>query len=273
MRRLATVAAFGFDAFDPPKVLAAYRRLGCTSCQILRNEHQAIDPERIRETCAEAGLAIDSIHGWFGASLDPSHPDRDERQRSVDVYKADGEYAAALGGPVVVVHPGGPAGDDYEPTPSDRKKRIDPLRRSLDELTRYGEQIGVTYVWENLPNDAWIGQDPIQIAELLREVDAPWARMCFDTGHANMTGAVADRLAECADVVGYFHIHDNDSTVDDHRMPGDGNIDWPALRGVLSEHDIAAPRMLELFHSVEQLRAAEAAGMGVQLADWLVVEQ
>jgi len=271
MRHLATVAAFGFEAFDPPEILAAYRRLGCRTCQVLRNEKRCPDARQIIDTVGEAGLTIDSIHGWFGPQLDPSHPDPAERARAVDTYRRDGEYAASLGGPRVVVHPGGPAGDGYEPTPSDRAQRLDPLRRSIDELTRIGESLGVTFLWENLPNDAWIGNDPLQIAELLREVDAPWARMCFDTGHANMTGPVAPRLAGCADTVDYFHIHDNAGDVDDHRMPGDGTIDWAELRRVVHDADIDAPMMLELFHSLEQLEAAAEAGLENRLTDWLAV--
>lgn len=271
MRRLATVAAFGFEAFDPPRVLAAYRRLGCTSCQVLRSEHHPVDASYIMDAAAEAGLAIDSIHGWFGPTLDPSSLDETERARAVDVYKADGEFAASLGGPIVVIHPGGPAPRGYEPTPSDRRKHFDQFRRSLEELTRIGEELGVTYVWENLPDDAWVGNDPIQIAECLRELDAPWARMCFDTGHANMTGGVADRLAACADVIGYFHIHDNDGTVDDHRMPGEGNIDWSAVRRAMSEHELEATRMLELFLAPEQIDAAVEQGKGEQFKAWLAV--
>ena len=170
---------------------------------------------------------------------------------------------------MVVVHPGAPAPDGHEPTPAERGARIDPLRRSIEALTRIGESLGVTFLWENLPNDAWIGNDPLQLAELLREVDAPWARMCFDTGHARMTGEVVGRLAECADTIGYLHIHDNMGDADDHRMPGEGDIDWPGVRGTLDRYRITAPAMLELFYSPAQIEAWREAGMAEQLAAWL----
>lgn len=269
MRQLATVAAFGFEAFDPPKVLAAYKRLGCQSCQIVRAEGSDPEAGYLSEITNEAGLPVDSIHGWFGRAYDPSHPDRAERQRTIDVYRRDAELAAALGGPMVVVHPGAPAPEGYEPTRADRRQRLDPLRRSIEAMTRLGETLGVTFLWENLPDDAWIGNDPVQIAELLREVDAPWARMCFDTGHARMTGDVAGPLAECADVIGYLHIHDNLGDVDDHRMPGDGDIDWDAVAETLNRQGVTATAMLELFYTPEQIEAYRAAGLAEQLAAWL----
>ena len=269
MATLSTVAAFGFDDFDPPETLALYRRLGCTSSQFYRNEANPPAVADARRIAEDAGLPFDSIHGVFGGAYDPSSPDEPTRRDAVDVYRREGELAAELGGPMVVVHPAPMVPPGVEPRSGDRRKRLDALRRSIADLARAGEQLGVVYLWENITDLYWVGNDPLVVADLLREADSPHARMCFDTGHALMTGTVEDRLARCADVVRYLHVHDNDGKEDTHLMPGDGAIDWPALRRTLRSSGIAVPAMLEVFYLADDLRACIKRDLPAKLADWL----
>jgi len=271
MTTLSTVAAFGFPDFDPPVVLGLYRELGCTSCQFYRNEQNPPTVADARRIAAEAGLPIDSIHGVFGTDYDPSSPEEAARRRAVEVYRREGELAAALGGPMVVVHPAPPAPPTHRITEAERQGRAAPLRRTMADLAAVGEQLGVVYLFENLPASYWAGEDPVQLAGWVRELGSPHVRMCFDLGHAQMTGAVAERLRPCADVVDYLHVHDNDGQVDDHRMPGDGVMDWESVGGVLRATALAAPAMLEVFYPAEGVRRCVTEGRGERLARWLNV--
>ncbi len=273
MARLSTVAAFGFDDFDPPRTLSLYRRLGCTSCQFYRNESNPPTVDHAVAVTRDVGLPIDSIHGVFGPSYDPSHPDEQVRQNAVNVYRREGELAAELGGPMVVVHPAPISPEALPITPAQRNRRIAPLRKSMEELARAGENLGVTYLWENIPNNYFIGNDPIQLADLLRQTGSPHARMCFDTGHALMTGTVADRLAACADVIGYMHVHDNDGKEDSHFMPGDGVIAWEPVRDALRAAKLDVAAMLEVFYLDDKLSACVDSDLPRKLADWLDVRE
>ncbi len=269
MASLSTTAAFGFSDFDPPRTLSLYRQLGCTSCQFYRNEANPPTVDDTIRITQDAGLPIDSIHGVFGPSYDPSCPEEQVRLDAIDVYRREGELAVALGGPGVVVHPSPLIPEALPIAPQQRKQRIDPLRKSIAALAEVGQKLGVTYFWENIPNSYYIGNDPLQLAALLREVDSPHARMCFDTGHALMTGTMADRMAACANVIGYIHIHDNDGREDSHLMPGDGVIDWPAFREVVRGKALDVPAMLEVFYLEDKLAECVASDLPRRLAEWL----
>lgn len=272
MAQLATTAAFGFGDFDPPVILELYRQLGCTSCQFYRNEKNPPAIEDVKRIVADVGLTIDSIHGVFGQQYDPASPDESFRKASVEIYRKEGGLALALGGPMVVVHPSNLIPHGHSATDVQRAQRLDPLRRSIAELAEFGEANGVVYVWENNPHTMWLGNDPLQLADLLREVNSPYARMCYDTGHAKMTGDVDRRMAQCADVISYMHIHDNDGLVDDHRMPGDGDIDWEAFARTLVDAHIEVPAMLEVFYLADKLRELVQSDLPQQLAHWMAVD-
>lgn len=272
MARLATIAPFNFE-FDTDRFLRAYRRAGCTHAQFYRNEKTPLDPAAALETVRRAEMTFDSMHGLFGESLDPSSPDRDKRIRSIDVYEQEGELAVRLGGPMVVVHPAwmNPEGTTVSRPPD--PVRIAALRDSMERLARIGERLGVIYLIENFPGFFSIGHDARRVASWVRLLGASNVRMCFDTGHAHIesgfNGAVASQLRECIDVVAYIHAHDNDSVKDNHRMPGEGTINWEAVAAILVERTTAdLPWMLEVFYPEPQVEQLVKDGLGERLARW-----
>lgn len=269
MARLATTAPFNFE-FDAVRFLRAYRRAGCTRAQFYRNERVPIEPALAVETVREAGMTIDSMHGLFGESLDPSSPDEATRGRALDVYHREGELALALGGPMVVVHPAWMKPEGAAPGGPADPNRADALRRSMERLARLGERLGVVYLIENLPGFFTIGYDALLLATWIRSLDSPHLRMCFDSGHAHIeaqrVGPVAHQFARCADVVAYFHAHDNDTTTDNHRMPGEGTIDWANLGRAVAERSAAdLPWMLEVFYPEAQVEQLVREGLGERL--------
>jgi len=191
----------------------------------------------------------------------------------METYRREADLARELvgdfGTPMIVVHPAAPIPEGERPGEGERRGRVNPLRRSLDDLARMGQASGVVFLIENLPANCWCGQDPVELAGMLDDVDSPHLQLCFDTGHALMTGTVADRLAAAAGRVGYLHVHDNDGRVDDHRMPGDGKIDWSAVGAVLADLPADLPAMLEVFYPAERLRQMLEAGLGDRLARWI----
>ncbi len=260
----STVAPFGFD-FDAPRFLAAYRALGCTHAQVYANADDMPTTKHVIDTVASAGLAIDSIHGVFSSDVDPSSPDRAERDRCLALYEREGRWAKELGGPLVVVHPAAvtPLREDYTPTivysPAEARDLqqlrwphfIDFARRLAD----LGERLGVTFAVENLSYNVPLGHGPRALADQIRAIGSKRLRMCFDTGHAQVTTAdVPSALDACADVVAYFHVHDaRDGHA--HVMPPEGEADWEGIARVMGERCAGVPRMLELFEPESRIEA------------------
>ena len=266
---LACIAPFGFT-FDIRRFLRAYAQAGCTTCQFYRNEQ---NPPTVREAlaaAADAGLRFDSIHGVFGYHLDPSSPDAGHRAHCLKVYEDEGKLAKDLGGPLVVVHPAKWNENRLEMSrpevEASSRERWPHLADFLSRLAETGERLGVTYLIENQPLNCPLGHDAAALAAAVRSIGSPAIAMCLDSGHAHITGDAAEAVRACADVIGYLHIHDNDGRLDDHRMPGDGTLDWGAFAAALRETGLGAVRMLEVFYDEAKVEGLNAGGLRARLA-------
>lgn len=274
MAELAAIAAFGYPKIDPARALAIFRRLGCRTCQYLCNpEARPGKAESVRRIAEGAGLLIDSVHGAFGPAFDLSCPEGANRRRTLEAHFAEGDLVRELGGTMVVVHPA-PFSVNGAVSEGEREARLAALRESIEALAEVGERLGVTYLVENLMNPGAVGSDAVELAGLIRRADHRYVRMCFDTGHANMTsvsGSLPEVLAGCVDVVAYCHIHDNDGKTDGHLIPGQGTIGWEGLRLAMCRLGAHVPVMLELFDmpGVEEL--AQSDGLRDRLWRWLGV--
>lgn len=268
MPPLATVLTFGFADSHPLRILNLYRQAGCTVGQFYRNPNAPPDLNEVKRICNDVGLGIDSIHGVFGDAYDPSSPDESVRRFAMETYHAEADVANELGGPMVVVHPA-PLLVEIPNDLNACASHEAPLRKSMEELARMGEETGVVYLIENLPPQTWIGSDSVQLGQMVRAIDSPHVRMCFDVGHAYIGGSVLTQLAGCIDVIEYVHIHDNDGQEDSHLMPGDGHIDWKSVGDAIGRHGLEAPIMLEVFYGENQLRELLSGGLSDRLAGWL----
>ena len=103
-------------------------------------------------------------------------------------------------------------------------------------LRELSERLGVRLCFENMagkpyaahPDEAVYGS---RAAHILALADALHTDLCWDFGHANLTGLCQSaELEQLRGRVRVLHIHDNDGVQDTHRIPfegGDGAaIDW-----------------------------------------------
>lgn len=274
MPALAVTAPFGFN-FDPVRFLRAYKSAGITFAQFYRNEAKPPTVQQALDASRQAGVPFDSIHGVFGEHIDPTSPDAAEQQRCLRVYEDEGRLAVDLGGPMVVVHPArfnaGMRMMDQAEAERVSAPRWAILDQWLPRLAEIGARLGVVYLIENQPRNTPLGHDAPKLAEHVLKVGSPNIRMCYDVGHAHMTGDVLKTVRACAPAIAYLHIHDNDSKVDDHRMPGDGTIDWAGFASVLGGCGLSAPRMLEVFYDEAKVESLAAGGLGDRLRAGLAI--
>lgn len=266
---LSAIAPFGFS-FDPARFLAAYRAVGCSTCQFYRNEQRPPKVADALKAAESAGLKFDSIHGVFGFHIDPSSGDEMHRKRCVDIYENEGKLAKELGGPMVVVHPSawnpGMRMMTREELDSASEPRWPRLHEFMLRMAEVGQKHGVIYLIENQPMNCPLGHDTVKLAQAVLKVNSPHIRMCLDTGHAHMTADLIESTRAAMPAISYFHVHDNDGKVDDHRMPGDGNIPWDRFGTMLKETGAQQPRMLEVFYDEARVEEMGRNGLGQRLA-------
>jgi len=264
MIRLGTVAAVGFEEFEPAEWLECWRGFGCEVVQAYRNRSSAVSVGQMKDAIAAGGMPCDSLHGVFGEEFDPSCPDELARQFAVETFKREAELCEVLGGELVVVHCG--TIRERGIREEERKVRVAQLRKSIAELGAFGSTCGIKYAFENLPGYHAIGYDVAELADVLTEVAAPNTGMCFDSGHANMVGDPVAAVGQTRGQMIYAHISDNSGKADEHELLTCGSIDAEGLARALREVSYEGTFMLEVFYPAERLRQLLDEGAAERLA-------
>lgn len=262
--QLGTVAAIGFDEFPPAEWLGCFRKLGCEVVQAYRNQRVRISIQQMKEAIAAGTMPCDSLHGVYGEEFDPSAPDESKRRFAVDTFKAEGELALELGGPLVVVHCASIRQEGI--SQQERTTRIEQLKKSIVELGQAGQALGVDYAFENLPGYHAIGWDVAELADVLSELAVPNTGMCYDTGHANMVTDAAEAVRQTRGQMTYVHLSDNSGKGDEHEMPTYGTLQTDAVAGAFHEAHYSGTMMLEVFYSVDRLKQIIDEGCAERLA-------
>ena len=137
------------------------------------------------------------------------------------------QFAASIGADTVVLH----AGRVLVPALPARwrewlrirrgRKMAEILRRELAELAPDLEKAGVVLGLENLPYaEGFPNRGEIE------SVAGEWVKPWYDTGHAKLMGA-----APAPGTVG-LHLNDTRGEADEHLPPGEGAVDFAALRSL-----------------------------------------
>ena len=79
--------------------------------------------------------------------------------------------------------------------------------------------------------------EPQLLSDIIRRVNDPRLRMCLDIGHAHAYARVPvlEWIDACAEIIGHFHIHNNDGSADTHGSPLQGTIPMEQVLGRISE--------------------------------------
>lgn len=87
---------------------------------------------------------------------------------------------------------------------------------------------GVTVLLENCHD-----QHPETFAKLFSGIGSPSFGCCLDLGHCNCLSPYKPQEWVSRLKCNYFHVSDNDGKNDAHDLPGNGNIDYEAIAGML----------------------------------------
>ncbi len=79
---------------------------------------------------------------------------------------------------------------------------------------------------------------PDLLASAIERINDPRARVCLDVGHAFCVSKVPlrDWVNALSPCIAHLHLHDNDSTFDQHLAPGNGKIGYPSFFDLLDEN-------------------------------------
>jgi sugar phosphate isomerase/epimerase len=202
----------------------------------------------LQQWLAEARLELHGVHapvgesftgGRWGPMLSLASADADARARAVEEAGAALQIARRIPFGVLIAHLGVPR---TQASPSDNSR--DGARRSIDTLRTLAEPLGVRVAVEVIPNELSRAGSLVHfIEEVLEATDVG---ICLDFGHAHMDGDLVDAIETVSEHLITTHVHDNRGRTDDHLVPLDGTIDWPAALTAVQKVGYDGTLLLEI---------------------------
>lgn len=188
-------------------------------------------------------VALRSVHAPVHRDLSPSREggsplsicelERVRRTEAVDEIKRALDLAELTPFKILVQHVGG----SREP---DDPRRWDAAFSSLELLALFAKQRGVTIALENTPGEL---ATPANLRRFVEQTRLTDLRFCFDAGHAHIGDGITASLEPMRTLIVTSHIHDNHGDKDEHLVPYEGTIEWPAA---LTGLPAGTPLVLEL---------------------------
>jgi sugar phosphate isomerase/epimerase len=205
----------------------------------------------LQQWLAEAGLTLHSVHApimsayqagrWVGP-LSLASTDAEARTQAVTAAEHAIHIARRIPVALVVAHLGLPR-TETPPVPDSRAAG----RRSLDELHRVAEPLGVQLAIEVIPNELSRAGSLVHfIDEDLDGLDGRAVGVCLDFGHAHIDGDLIDAIETVSEHFATTHVHDNRGRSDDHLVPFEGTIDWPSALTAVQKVGYDGPLIFEI---------------------------
>jgi len=193
--------------------------------------YSAPEVAQIRRWMHEYGLQVLDVHASAGKEKRWDAPKEYRRLAGVELVRNRLDLAASLGAGAIVLH----AYPDQS---------YENQRRSLAELEPFSRLVGVRIALENL-----FEGNLERLEMLFAEFSPDFLAFCYDTGHGNMLPGSLDFLQRWADCLAVVHIHDNDGTADQHRLPFTASVDWPRFARLVAGSAYVNPLNLECIMS------------------------
>jgi sugar phosphate isomerase/epimerase len=209
----------------------------------------------LQQWMAEAGLTLHGIHAPVmhayegGRSIGPlslASSDADARAEAVAETEQALHIARRIPVSVLATHLGLPR-PATQGGPRQAQDGRAAARRSIEELQRVAAPLGVQIAVEVIPNELSRAGSLVHFVE--EDVEGLEGRpvgICLDFGHAHMDGDLIDAIETVSEHFVTAHVHDNRGRADDHLVPFEGTIDWPAALTAIQKVGYEGPMMFEL---------------------------
>ena len=99
--------------------------------------------------------------------------------------------------------------------------------------------MGINLALENL-------RKPEYLKYVFSNIKSQKLGFCYDSGHENCYSKEIDLLSTYGHKLMALHLHDNDGIKDQHRMPGEGTINWDATVSKIKKTGYLGPISLEV---------------------------
>jgi sugar phosphate isomerase/epimerase len=210
----------------------------------------------LQEWMAQAGVTLHGIHApvmeayecgrWIGP-LSLASGDADARAKAVAETQSALHIARRIPVSVVTMHLGLPRQDPGRAASVQFQDGRASARRSIEELQRIAGPLGVRIAVEVIPNELSRAGSLVHFVEdETEDFEGRSIGICLDFGHAHLDGDLIDAIETVSEHLVTTHVHDNRGRHDDHLVPFEGTIDWPAALTAVQKVGYDGPLMFEI---------------------------
>ena len=219
------------------EIFAARQHLDYTSREHVAELAAWFRSNTLQPWSMHAPLYPDREMGRAGApSVNLLHPEKSRRIAAMDEIKRALETADSIPFRNLIVHLGERT-DEWSP------RTIEYALTALEHLGAFAHPLGVRPLVENLTGEP---TTPAHLMQILTTSHLDSIGVCLDLGHAHFTVGIQEAIAAFGPRIVQVHAHDNHGVKDEHLLPGDGTIDWPATTAALNALATPPAVVLEL---------------------------
>ena len=225
--------------------------------------------------CSDFNVQIHSLHAPLcsepgtgrrgGFMISVAYRERRLRIESMDEIKRALEVAERAPFRFLVIHLG-LEGEEYA------LDKFDAAFTSIEHLRIFAKERRVQLLIENTASE--LG-NPARLIEFLNYTRLEDVGICFDAGHAHLTGGALEGLETLKERMVTAHLHDNHGEKDEHLLPlavapdqggsRKKGIDWPTLIAELTKMGVDSDKhcmFIELQHEQANLAEVRRAAEG-----------
>ena len=204
-----------------------------------------IDFAEVKRLADEYGITLWSFHLPFkihnGISHDIANPEL--HREAVEDHKRHIRIGTEIGIKNFVIHTSGPKVPE-----SERSLWMQTCKDNLRILAEYAAQFGAVIAVENMTHQC-LGNTIAEFEELV--FSHPALRACFDINHL-LYESPAELIRRMKGRLVTTHVSDCDLEVEQHKLPGEGKIDFGAVVNALKEIGYTGPWIYEVSYKCPQ---------------------
>ena len=187
----------------------------------------------LQRALRDMGFHLNSIHIHMkhrDPASDLANLDLTQRDKALADHKQAVDLAAELGGCILVTH------DIVIPEPDEEEgpEKLAAFVQNVGEVAEYAAAAGVRLALENMGKGGYTCE-PERLLSLMDALGAPNVGVVIDVGHRNLAGDPAAALRAIGEHLITLHLHDNHGELDEHLLPGRGNIAWQEVNRALGD--------------------------------------
>ena len=177
----------------------------------------------------QAGMEVDNIHADFGGAS-ALWLDTLEWEDVAEEYFGYMDLCSNNQVPIMIVHLTDPGR-----FPPPNQLGVDRMKRFVERA----EKKNVSIALENLENHHYL-------RHLFDRIYSDNLGFCYDSGHENCWTNGENLLERYGGLLMALHLHDNDGSGDQHKLPGDGTVNWIQVAIHLRQCKFTGPIVLEV---------------------------